>query len=132
MAGVPPLAGFFSKFYMLYFAMTTYELILTFIGLFSSLLGAYYYLRFIQFMIFEPVTKNNLGFIKAGLNSHENGMFITMLSKNLFVLIEFNAWVLAYIMIVDLGLQCSTGALSVALNYILNDFVNFFTVSLFF
>jgi NADH:ubiquinone oxidoreductase subunit 2 (subunit N) len=91
MAGVPPMAGFFSKFYMLLFSMTIYDVFVTSAGLLSSLVGAYYYLRFIQFILFEPLVKNKLNLIPLSFSLNERGRFIAMLSQSLFILIELNA-----------------------------------------
>jgi NADH-quinone oxidoreductase subunit N len=50
LAGVPPTAGFFGKLYVFQAAMDSELYVLAVIGLFNSLIGAYYYLRVIVFM----------------------------------------------------------------------------------
>jgi NADH-quinone oxidoreductase subunit N len=50
LAGVPPTAGFFGKFYVFSAAMDSELHALTVIGLLNSILGAYYYLRVLVFM----------------------------------------------------------------------------------
>jgi NADH-quinone oxidoreductase subunit N len=50
LAGVPPTAGFFGKFYVFGAAMDSELHALTVIGLLNSILGAYYYLRVLVFM----------------------------------------------------------------------------------
>ena len=50
LAGVPPLAGFFGKFYVFQAAIDSEMYALTVIGLLNSILGAYYYLRVMVFM----------------------------------------------------------------------------------
>jgi NADH-quinone oxidoreductase subunit N len=50
LAGVPPTAGFFGKFYVFSAAMDSDLYALTVIGLLNSILGAYYYLRVLVFM----------------------------------------------------------------------------------
>lgn len=53
LAGIPPLAGFFGKFYVL---MATLEAGLTglaVIGVLTSVIGAYYYLRVVKVMYFD-------------------------------------------------------------------------------
>jgi NADH-quinone oxidoreductase subunit N len=50
LAGVPPMAGFFSKFYVFSAAIDAELYALTVIGLLNSILGAYYYLRVMVFM----------------------------------------------------------------------------------
>ncbi|HYJ11185.1 MAG TPA: NADH-quinone oxidoreductase subunit N [Polyangiaceae bacterium] len=50
LAGVPPTAGFFGKFYVFNAAIDAELYALTVIGLLNSILGAYYYLRVMVFM----------------------------------------------------------------------------------
>jgi NADH-quinone oxidoreductase subunit N len=50
LAGVPPTAGFFGKFYVFQAAVDAELYKLTVIGLLNSILGAYYYLRVLVFM----------------------------------------------------------------------------------
>jgi NADH-quinone oxidoreductase subunit N len=56
LAGIPPLAGFFGKFYVLLAAIQANLIALAVIGALSSVVGAYYYIRIIKIMYFdEPV-----------------------------------------------------------------------------
>ena len=56
LAGIPPLAGFFAKFYVFLAAIQANLYALAVIGVLSSVVGAYYYLRIIKLMYFdEPV-----------------------------------------------------------------------------
>jgi NADH-quinone oxidoreductase subunit N len=56
MAGVPPLAGFFAKFYVFLAAIKAGLFVLAVIGVLASVVGAYYYLAIIKVMYFdEPV-----------------------------------------------------------------------------
>ncbi|RYZ03601.1 MAG: NADH-quinone oxidoreductase subunit N [Myxococcales bacterium] len=50
LAGVPPTAGFFGKFYVFSASIDAELYALTVIGLLNSILGAYYYLRVMVFM----------------------------------------------------------------------------------
>lgn len=50
MAGIPPLAGFFGKYYLLLHAQEQELYGLVIIGLVTSLVSTYYYLRFIKIM----------------------------------------------------------------------------------
>jgi NADH-quinone oxidoreductase subunit N len=50
LAGVPPTAGFFGKFYVFQAAVDSELYKVTVIGLLNSILGAYYYLRVLVFM----------------------------------------------------------------------------------
>ncbi len=56
LAGIPPLAGFFAKFYVFLAAIEAQLYTLAVLGVLSSAVGAYYYLRIIKIMYFdEPV-----------------------------------------------------------------------------
>ena len=56
LAGIPPLAGFFGKFYVFLAAVDSGLYILCIIGVVSSVVGAFYYLRIVKIMYFdEPV-----------------------------------------------------------------------------
>ncbi len=53
MAGIPPLAGFFGKFYIFLAAVDAELYILAIIGVLTSVIGAFYYLRIIKIMYFD-------------------------------------------------------------------------------
>ncbi len=56
MAGIPPLAGFFGKLYVFLAAIESGLYTLAVIGVLSSVVGAFYYLRIVKLMYFdEPV-----------------------------------------------------------------------------
>jgi len=58
LAGIPPLAGFFAKFYVFLAAIQGKFYILAVIGVLASVVGAYYYLRIVKLMyIDEPVAR---------------------------------------------------------------------------
>jgi len=52
LAGVPPLAGFFGKFYMLRAAVDADMAWLAVAGVIASVIGAFYYLRIVYYMYF--------------------------------------------------------------------------------
>jgi len=54
MAGIPPLAGFFSKFYIFLAAIEAELFTLAVIGVLSSVVGAFYYIRIIKVAYFDP------------------------------------------------------------------------------
>ena len=56
MAGVPPLAGFLSKMYVFFSAMEGGMYLVAFIGVMCSVVGAFYYLRFVKIMYFEKAS----------------------------------------------------------------------------
>ena len=53
MAGIPPLAGFFGKWYVFLAAVNAGLIPLAIIGVLMSVVGAFYYLRIIHMMYFE-------------------------------------------------------------------------------
>jgi NADH-quinone oxidoreductase subunit N len=66
LAGIPPLAGFFAKYFVFVAAIKAGLYWLSVIGMLSSVVGAYYYLRLVKVMWFDaPV--NSVGHVPAGL-----------------------------------------------------------------
>jgi NADH-quinone oxidoreductase subunit N len=53
LAGIPPLAGFFAKFYAFLPAIKAGLYWLAVIGVVASVIGAYYYLRIVKLMFFD-------------------------------------------------------------------------------
>jgi NADH-quinone oxidoreductase subunit N len=53
LAGVPPLAGFFAKWYVFVAAINAHLFTLAVIGVLSSVVGAFYYLAIIKVMYFD-------------------------------------------------------------------------------
>jgi NADH-quinone oxidoreductase subunit N len=56
MAGIPPLAGFFGKYFLFMTAFNSQYYLLVIIGMLTSLISAFYYLRIIKIMWFENTT----------------------------------------------------------------------------
>jgi NADH-quinone oxidoreductase subunit N len=65
MAGIPPFAGFIVKFYIFTAAVKSGLYFLTVIGLLTSVVSAYYYLKVIRIMYFEDDSR-----IKTSKNYH--------------------------------------------------------------
>src|ERR1700690_300941 len=58
LAGIPPLAGFFAKFYVFNAAIKAGLFTLSVVGVVTSVVGAYYYLLIVKVMYFdEPLAK---------------------------------------------------------------------------
>src|SRR6202022_5046160 len=53
LAGIPPLAGFFAKFYVFLAAIQAGLFTLAVIGVVTSVVGAYYYLAIVKIMYFD-------------------------------------------------------------------------------
>ncbi len=83
LAGIPPLAGFWAKWYVFLAAINAELYALAVIGVLASVVGAYYYLRIIKIMWFdEPV-----------------GGFLPMAGELRLVLGVSGAFVLFYVLI---------------------------------
>ncbi len=52
-AGIPPLAGFFAKYFVFMAAIKDNLVALAVIGVIASVIGAYYYLRIVKVMYFD-------------------------------------------------------------------------------
>ena len=66
MAGIPPLAGFFGKYFVFMAAINAGLIPLAVIGVLSSVIGAFYYLRLIKIMYFDDSVE---GFDKPDLST---------------------------------------------------------------
>ena len=56
MAGIPPLGGFFGKYFLFLHSFEVGHYLLVIVGMVTSLIAAYYYLRVIKIMWFENVS----------------------------------------------------------------------------
>jgi NADH-quinone oxidoreductase subunit N len=83
LAGIPPLAGFWAKWYVFLAAINAELYTLAVIGVLSSVVGAYYYLRIIKVMWFDESV----------------GGFLPMASELRLVLGVSGAFILFYIFI---------------------------------
>lgn len=52
-AGIPPLAGFCSKFYLFFAALGCGAYLLALIGILTSVISCFYYIRFVKIMYFD-------------------------------------------------------------------------------
>jgi NADH-quinone oxidoreductase subunit N len=73
MAGIPPLAGFFGKLYIFLAAVEAGLYTLAVVGVLTSVVAAYYYIRIVRLMYFEEVAEpldrhvnREVGIILAG------------------------------------------------------------------
>ncbi len=57
LAGIPPLAGFFGKFYVFYAAVDAKLYYLAVIGVLTSVIAAFYYLRIVKLMYFDDAAE---------------------------------------------------------------------------
>ncbi len=54
LAGIPPMAGFFAKFYIFISVIEQSMYFLAIVGLISTVISAFYYLRIIKIIYFDP------------------------------------------------------------------------------
>jgi NADH-quinone oxidoreductase subunit N len=79
LAGIPPLAGFFAKFYVFVAAVKEGLWALAIIGVLASVVGAYYYVRIVKVMFFdEPRAKFAGVQPKVGLVMGVTGLYILL------------------------------------------------------
>ena len=82
LAGIPPLAGFFAKFYIFMAVIEVKMYALAIIGLVTTVISAFYYLRIIKIIYFErpkePFEK-----------SYDWGLKISLILSSILVLIYF-------------------------------------------
>jgi NADH-quinone oxidoreductase subunit N len=79
LAGIPPLAGFFAKFYVFAAAVKAGLWPLAIFGVLASVVGAYYYVRIVKIMFFDTPKESFLGVpTKAGLVMALAGLFMLL------------------------------------------------------
>jgi NADH-quinone oxidoreductase subunit N len=79
LAGIPPLAGFFAKFYVFAAAVKEGMWPLAVFGVLASVVGAYYYLRIVKVMFFDEPKERFLGVpSKAAAMMVLTGLFVLL------------------------------------------------------
>jgi len=79
LAGVPPLAGFFAKFYVFVAAVKEGLWGLAVFGVLASVVGAYYYVRIVKVMFFDAPKESFLAVpVKAGTIMGLTGLFMLL------------------------------------------------------
>ncbi len=82
LAGIPPMAGFFAKFYIFMSVIEQSMYFLAIIGLLSTVIAAFYYLRIIKIIYFDPSRE------KYETN-HSFGLKVSLLISTIFILFYF-------------------------------------------
>lgn len=82
LAGIPPLAGFFAKFYIFMAVIEQKIYYLAIIGLLSTVIAAFYYLRIIKVIYFDP-------FKDKYDTDHHIGLKISLALSTIFILLYF-------------------------------------------
>ena len=78
LAGIPPLAGFWAKFYVFLAAIDAKLYVLAVVGVVTSVIGAYYYLRLVKVIYFDDA--------KPAFEKGDFGVRAVLLVSALFVL----------------------------------------------
>ncbi len=78
LAGIPPLAGFFAKFYVFMAVIEQSMYFLAVVGLLSTVVATFYYLRIIKVMYFDPEKEM---FEK----NHHIGLKLTLIVSTIFI-----------------------------------------------
>ncbi len=82
LAGIPPLAGFFAKFYVFLAVIKQSMYFLAIVGLLATVVAAFYYLRIIKIIYFDPEKEEYE-------TSHNLGLKITLAISTIFILAYF-------------------------------------------
>ena len=82
LAGIPPLAGFFAKFYIFSAVIDQSMYFLAIVGLLSTVIAAFYYLRLIKIIYFDKEKE------KYETN-HNIGLKLSLLISSIFILFYF-------------------------------------------
>tara|TARA_B100002052_G_scaffold203989_1_gene186250 strand:- start:1080 stop:2495 length:1416 start_codon:yes stop_codon:yes gene_type:complete len=82
LAGIPPLAGFFAKFYIFMSVIEQQMYFLAIIGLLSTVIAAFYYLRIIKIIYFDPEKEKYD-------TDHNLGLKISLIISTLLILLYF-------------------------------------------
>ena len=82
LAGIPPLAGFFAKFYIFVAVIEQSMYFLAVVGLLSTVIAAFYYLRIIKIIYFDPEKEKYD-------TDHHISLKISLFLSTLFILLYF-------------------------------------------
>ena len=82
LAGIPPLAGFFAKFYIFMAVIEESMYFLAIVGLLSTVIAAFYYLKIIKIIYFDPEKEKYE-------SNHHVGLKFTLAISTLFILVYF-------------------------------------------
>ena len=83
MAGIPPFAGFFGKFYIFMAALKADLILLAVLGVLSSVISAFYYLRIIKVMYFDENESFNTQLIMS--SKSKLILLVSMIFISLFI-----------------------------------------------
>jgi NADH-quinone oxidoreductase subunit N len=84
LAGIPPLAGFFSKLFIFFSAIKANYFSLVFFAVIISIISSFYYLKIIKIIYFEKIIKK---------------LFITKISKIQSIILLINTQIILFLFI---------------------------------
>ena len=79
-AGIPPLAGFYSKAFLMFAAIGSANYVLAVIGVAMSVVSAFYYLRIVKIMYFESLASPGK---RSALNSAGSMLSFMQINKEI-------------------------------------------------
>ena len=82
LAGIPPMAGFFAKFYIFTAVIEQSMYFLAIVGLLSAVISAFYYLRIIKIIYFDPEKE-------IYEKNHNIGLKLTLILSTIFIIAYF-------------------------------------------
>lgn len=85
LAGIPPLAGFYSKWYIFTAAIHAKLYLLAIVGVVTSVIGSVYYIRIIKLMYFDSAEEKQDSFIRMSPESSFIISFTSMLIVAFFL-----------------------------------------------
>lgn len=94
MAGIPPLGGFFGKYYLFLHSFEVGHILLVVTGMATSVIATYYYLRIIKIMWFEAPLKTRITF--KTVFSESLFMYFISIEFLLIWFIVWSPWILSY------------------------------------
>ncbi len=84
LAGIPPFAGFWGKYYLFYAAIKSNMIWLSVIGILLSLIGVYYYLKIVVYMWFNESQENVIAEKISITNSAAAATFLAVAGTIIF------------------------------------------------
>lgn len=84
MAGIPPLSGFFSKFYVLYCSMNSDMIFISMFAVTISVVSCFYYIRMVKTSLFEFEGYKDVKVLKSVSNDFTFVIIVTSLFNILF------------------------------------------------
>nr|YP_009138090.1 NADH dehydrogenase subunit 2 [Lobosphaera incisa]AKF78648.1 NADH dehydrogenase subunit 2 [Lobosphaera incisa] len=114
-AGIPPLAGFYSKAYLFFAAMSSSQYLLALVGVITSVISCFYYIRIVKIMYFEASSGASYAEQKHRMGQKERRF--SHISKSTSIPLGITFFIILFFMIYPspLYLACHKAALAICL-----------------